>query len=105
MALVALREVDPAVGRAAELAAAWFGCDPGDVLGRGKYAATARARLVMYAAIRTVYGWGWSEIGRRTGRDHSTIRHGVRCAIALDAEACRRVAKQLADWRASQCAA
>lgn len=45
--------------------------------GKTKPRGVAVARQILYFLIRKRLGWSFPEIGRRYGRDHSTVIHGV----------------------------
>lgn len=62
--------------------AAACGVPPADLLLHTRTPYATRARLVLYAALHSA-GWAYSDIGRRCGRDHSTVMNGVKSGAAL----------------------
>lgn len=51
---------------------------PDQIHSRSRVAEVALARMVAMYVLRTHYAWSLQEIGRRLGRDHSTVFSAVR---------------------------
>lgn len=70
--------------RAVEAAAEETGVSPKMIFSQSTSRQIAEARQLAYWLIRSVRApnglprYGWKEIGRAFGRDHSTVLHGVR---------------------------
>lgn len=56
-----------------------FKVHPRDLTGDYRFQFILVARFALYKALR-MRGWSYPEIGRKFGRDHSTIINGVRRA-------------------------
>ena len=62
------------------IAGAWlFGVCPTLVMGRNRSRRICRARYAIFAALRQ-QGMSYAKIGALTGRDHSTVIHGIKRA-------------------------
>jgi hypothetical protein len=60
-----------------EVAREWAGVTVGDIIGRGRFRTVAEARQVAMWVERETTGHSLPEIGRRCGRDHSSVFHGI----------------------------
>ena len=61
---------------AIELAAAYFGLTPRDVMSRRKSHAATQARFAAWTALNLVHGWTSMEIENEFNHNHTTIRYG-----------------------------
>lgn len=70
-------------------AAARYGVNPADIIGRKRGEELATARFEVYTRMRNEMNLSYPQIGRSLKRDHTTIIHGVKrfAEIAAKAEA------------------
>lgn len=75
--------IDPAISASA----AYFGITADDILGPGRNSRFVKARNAAAYIMRHRDGASYPEIGRRLGRDHTSVMHGVRkCTDAVQAD-------------------
>lgn len=60
-------------------AKAW-GVSAGDVMGRSRHKGVTAARKAAMLMTRDLFGLSYPEIGKRFGRDHSTVMHYIKSA-------------------------
>jgi len=68
--------------RMMKAAATYFGVTSADILGHTRFPEHTKVRYALWAALHN-RGWTKDRIGKATGRDRTTVRHGLRRAAYM----------------------